>query len=380
MSRTNSVAIRRLKDLFNESSFFKGLGIDVIELFKDLSLYNYDSMVVGSMSLINRYFSGHDNLFKRAVQAQILVNERSCQVLKEVNQLLPVMRRLTASKMTNEQTNEMNVILKNLVKLCTLENESEEPHPMNQTILYNHGILSDIFGIFAQQIDAKLMEQYSGIKSIFENSFVLLKSLARGNETVQRRLFDRLDKILEIEGAEPQLADALIEVFTGNKDNCMKILSYQIQKVMSIVAKQKAKAPQFLDLLNAVVKVEELNLPLKRNQSYVMKYFMQYRSDIAYVVDQSPENRKKLLVGTGQDVDYLASMVDLLATCAEGENQSIESQCQTIFTVPELMDILNSPEVDNGMKRPYLRFLLWVYLNTAGGISVEGQGEVGHLT
>ncbi len=37
------------------------------------------------------------------------------------------------------------------------------------------------------------------------------------------------------------------------------------------------KAPQFLDLLNAIVKVEELNLPLKRNQGYVMKYFMQYR-------------------------------------------------------------------------------------------------------
>ncbi len=58
----------------------------------------------------------------------------------------------------------------------------------------------------------------------------------------------------------------------------MKILPYQIQKITQIT--HLKKAPQFLDLLNSIVKVEELNLPLKRNQGYVMKYFMQYRSEV----------------------------------------------------------------------------------------------------
>jgi inositol 1,4,5-triphosphate receptor type 1 len=44
--------------------------------------------------------------------------------------------------------------------------------------------------------------------------------------------------------------------------------------------------PQFLDLLNAIVKVEELDLPLKRNQGFVMNYFMQYRAEVAFVIDQ----------------------------------------------------------------------------------------------
>ena len=57
----------------------------------------------------------------------------------------------------------------------------------------------------------------------------------------------------------------------------MKVLPYQVQKMMTLVATHLNKAPQFLDLMNSVVKVEELNLPLKRNQGYVMKYFMQYR-------------------------------------------------------------------------------------------------------
>jgi inositol 1,4,5-triphosphate receptor type 1 len=39
-------------------------------------------------------------------------------------------------------------------------------------------------------------------------------------------------------------------------------------------------------LLNAIVKVEELDLPLKRNQGFVMNYFMQYRAEVAFVIDQ----------------------------------------------------------------------------------------------
>lgn len=46
----------------------------------------------------------------------------------------------------------------------------------------------------------------------------------------------------------------------------MKVLSYQIRTIMHLAAQHRAEAPQFLDLLNAIVKVEELNLPLKRNQ------------------------------------------------------------------------------------------------------------------
>lgn len=71
----------------------------------------------------------------------------------------------------------------------------------------------------------------------------------------------------------------------------MKIMPHQIQRVMALVAKHLKRAPQFLDLLNAVVKVEELNLPLKRNQGYVMGYFMQYRTEVAYIIDRDSTAR-----------------------------------------------------------------------------------------
>ena len=71
----------------------------------------------------------------------------------------------------------------------------------------------------------------------------------------------------------------------------MKVQGHQVQKVMSLVAEHGAKVPQFLDLLSAIVKVEELDLPLKRNQSYVMTYFMQYRAEIAGIIDQPEQER-----------------------------------------------------------------------------------------
>jgi len=49
---------------------------------------------------------------------------------------------------------------------------------------------------------------------VFKRCFTLLKLMARGNELIQKRTFDRLNMLLSIEGAVPEMADALIEVNT----------------------------------------------------------------------------------------------------------------------------------------------------------------------
>ncbi len=55
-------------------------------------------------------------------------------------------------------------------------------------------------------------EQYSGIRDIFKKCFKLLQVMSRGNEAVQQRLFDRMDMLLSIQGAEGAMAEALTEV------------------------------------------------------------------------------------------------------------------------------------------------------------------------
>ena len=42
----------------------------------------------------------------------------------------------------------------------------------------------------------------------------------------------------------------------------------------------------------------------------------------------------------------------------QGDNPLIDSICQTIFTTPEMLQILNDTAMNNGLKRPFLRFFL----------------------
>lgn len=83
----------------------------------------------------------------------------------------------------------------------------------------------------------------------------------------------------------------LLQAFRCNMNNCMKIMPYQIQKIMSLVAEHRSKAPNLLDLLQTIICVDDNYLPLKRNQSYVMKYLMQLRSEVAEVLDRSGSQR-----------------------------------------------------------------------------------------
>ncbi|KAK7486477.1 hypothetical protein BaRGS_00022278, partial [Batillaria attramentaria] len=370
-------SLRRLQDIFNETAFFKDYNIT--DILKDLSHYNYDEMVRKSMQLLNRYYTAYRTLFTRAVQAQVLITEHSVEVSMKLDTVLPALRRLATAKLTTQQAEELSNILDQLIYMCHLEGEREEQHNMNQSILYNHGVLEDAFTILTQNIDVKLLEQYSGLRRVFQKTFTLLRFMARGNRVVQGRLFNRLDMLLAKEGAPAELAECLTEVFTGNSNTCMKVMGHQVQKVMSLVAQHRDEIPQFLDLLNAVVKVEELDLPLKRNQSFVMTYFMQYRADIATIIDKPEQERERILTGKdSRELNYLIAMVDLLATCAEGENRYIESICQTIFKISELLKVLNNSAVNNNLKRPFLRFFLWVYLNTAGGMIESGAGDLPH--
>lgn len=73
-------------------------------------------------------------------------------------------------------------------------------------------LLSDIFDLLSKEYDVKLANQYQGMKATLQKSFQLLKAIAKGNSTVQSRLFHRLDFLLKVKGAEPEMAEALTEV------------------------------------------------------------------------------------------------------------------------------------------------------------------------
>ena len=60
---------------------------------------------------------------------------------------------------------------------------------------------------------------------------------------------------------------------------------------------------------------------------------------------------------------YHVRLIRMLATCCEGDNRFIHSMCQNIFDVDDLFEVLLHPDIGMMFKRPYMRFLLWAYMN-----------------
>ena len=82
-----------------------------------------------------------------------------------------------------------------------------------------------------------------------------------------------------------------LQVFTNNKNLCLKVTTNTIEKMVELAMKHNESATELLDLLKAVVKVEELNLPVKRNQLCVMKYLTSYTGKLDKVMRLSLETR-----------------------------------------------------------------------------------------
>ena len=55
-------------------------------------------------------------------------------------------------------------------------------------------------------------EQYRGIKTIVIKSLQLLRALSKGNDLVQRRIYERMDNLLKVRVVEAEIAVALKEV------------------------------------------------------------------------------------------------------------------------------------------------------------------------
>jgi hypothetical protein len=81
------------------------------------------------------------------------------------------------------------------------------------------------------------------------------------------------------------------QLFVNNQTSCLKITETQIKKIVLLACEYQEKSPEYLDLLYTLVKVEGLDLNIKRNQSLVIKYIMQNYRKSAYVLEK-PRNER----------------------------------------------------------------------------------------
>ena len=65
--------------------------------------------------------------------------------------------------------------------------------------------------------------------------------------------------------------------------------------MVRMLAKEKTNLAKMLELLNFIVKIDSIDLPLKRNQTFVIQNMMLYRADTMLLIEDN-DNEKRIKV------------------------------------------------------------------------------------
>lgn len=101
-------------------------------------------------------------------------------------------------------------------------------------------------------------------------------------------MYSHISSILDLEaqcdqdGWQNDLAHLVSEIFTHNHEACKHVRSEVLSQIIGLVSKHLIQMPSMLLTLAAVTRVEELSLPIKRNQSFIMKLLLQHRTTIVH--------------------------------------------------------------------------------------------------
>ena len=356
----------------------------------DLTQYENLELVTTALRLLNNQYTVENNLFEKAIQTQILINPNSIGLFRDTDNILPEFRRLLKASLTQSDTcHRLIELLENFVHACDLPNDRSEAHPQNQKILYNFGILEDVMSLLEKTQDTRatlvtssvLVIDTDGPTKLAKVACNLLRGMAQDNIIVQQRLYNRLEILTNeslFDTAPHELCRLLSQLFTGAQDIVMNVKADDIRLICSLMRPRDTlmldDIPPIIDILKAITKVEEIDLPLHFNQVHIMNSFMPIKPkhvDDFLGTEDGKSARRMELLGTqapeGQELlvlNLMLSTYDLMASLCEGENLHHESVCQSMITIDELLEILNNKKLPFERKYQFASFFNWVYLNT----------------
>lgn len=168
---------------------------------------------------------------------QIIVTDPSKALLARLRDIVPRMARTNLGSMRGDDEQFMLVALTDVAEHCVVDKTrgQTQPHRVNQAIICNSGMLNELLTIVQVEGDVEALAQNRTVVAVVARAFLCLKALARDNEYVQKKVFERFDTILAVPIAEEEKASALREIFKGNKDVCLRLAGGGLHRLMFCV-------------------------------------------------------------------------------------------------------------------------------------------------
>lgn len=106
-------------------------------LLLDLSNYKHDVLIQQSLLLLNRYYTTKTDIFKMAIQIQLLTTKESCELYNKMNSMFIKLEVFFKSISCEHGASPIKI----LTGYCWLDKEVEgfEPHQINQKIILSFG-------------------------------------------------------------------------------------------------------------------------------------------------------------------------------------------------------------------------------------------------
>ncbi|RDD45113.1 Inositol 1,4,5-trisphosphate receptor type 3 [Trichoplax sp. H2] len=320
-------------------------------LLLDLTNYKYECISNNAIAVLSARYSIYQALFTKSKEIQLLKTTKSIQLHDE-----------------NFLTHQ-NMIYVTVYSLCSLRGDDEEPHPINQQLLYNCGVFHIVLDMVKLDASDYTEEVRKFLPNLIRQGYNLLRKLARKNRIIQEQLFERIDILLASESIFLEKIYALIETFAGNRATCCKIRKQHVEKIMVLLIKNPHK-PLLIDLLSSFIKVDLLNPPILRNQAIISTTVLDHQSEVLDILSAENKLKRRHFIQMGADhygLLYLLNMINLLSQCAEGNNHCLESICQELLPIDEIFDVLLEINIPIYIKIPYLKYLTSVYMYAGKG-------------
>ncbi|KAK9721473.1 hypothetical protein K7432_003395 [Basidiobolus ranarum] len=362
-----------IKRIFMETRYINR-ETDMMPILIDLIKYRNQRLKQGSIVVMHRLYCDYEELFEKSKKSFILTQSQDIQVYYWIRPRVTMFLTLSLQHSHEHTgTRKMKEILTDFTDLCSgavvvnFEGNlvpgpaaAKERNIIAQKILFNMEMHSYVIDYLHRNTYGERKAEWfnEDVLDLFWASLSFLSVCCYDDRELHGTiLIQNIDLLFELVSYDARMVEPLIDIFSKSVNLCLRVEEHHMQRLLEL---SKGYCGEYLRLLRALVKVS--GKIIKRNQLYIADLLLEKKDE--YIVLEANQDTKSEPYFEPPPVSYQAALIDLVATCAEGEN-SLQSIFQSILPADQILDVLANQESDYLIERAYLRFFIAVYLWTS---------------
>ncbi len=157
-----------------------------------------------------------------------------------------------------------------------------------------------------------------------------------------------------------------VQVIGGNDELRTSVSAAIISSVFNLIQEGGVHSSYLVAFLEKLVR-DGHSPVVVRNQSLVVKAFVQHRFSLtrSMVLESTSLEGRREVFADPATLKFHLAVISLLASCAQGSDSFIESVCTGVLRLNAILNVMIDADIDVQCKKPYMRFLLNVYLRTS---------------